>query len=347
LALLACFAEPAHADPIRIATYNTELGRKGPGLLLRDIRRGDDQVKAVLQVLVQADADILALQSIDWDHRGQTLGALVEALSAQGLSYPYSLSLRPNAGMRIAGTDPPQDHSFGRFAGSEGMALLSKFPIDRAQVRDYAKLAWRALPWTHPPAGTHLYQRLSTMGHWVVPILTPDGPLSLMVFHATPPVFDGPEDANGLRNGDEILFWQHLLDGDYGPPPERFVIIGDFNNDPDGGEGLKAPLNALLTDPRLRPAQATGAQGTATVDWSGIGLPPMRVSYILPDNGITVPASGILWPPPDDPTFAIIDSASRHRLVWADIELPRNTQENVTQPVKQQLRFLDPLRASR
>ena len=65
MALLACLAGLVHADPTRIATYNTELGRKGPGLLLRDIRRGDDQVKAVLQVLVQADADILALQSVD------------------------------------------------------------------------------------------------------------------------------------------------------------------------------------------------------------------------------------------------------------------------------------------
>lgn len=83
LALLTSLAELVHADPIRIATYNTELGRKGPGLLLRDIRRGDDQVNAVLQVLVQADADILALQSIDWDYRGQTLGALVDALAAK------------------------------------------------------------------------------------------------------------------------------------------------------------------------------------------------------------------------------------------------------------------------
>ncbi len=345
--MLVCLAGLAHADPIRIATYNTELGRKGPGLLLRDIRRGDDQVSAVLQVLIQANADVIALQSIDWDYRGETLAAFVDALSAQGLTYPHTFTLRPNAGLQIAGTDPPQDHSFGRFAGSEGMALLSKFPIDRAQVSDYANLAWRALPWTHPPAGAHPDQRLSTMGHWVVPIQTPDGPLSIMVFHATPPVFDGPDNANGLRNGDEILFWQHLLDGAHGPPPERFVIIGDFNNDPTQGEGLKAPLNALLDDPRLTTAHVTGIRGTATVDWSDIGLPPMRVSYILPDNGISITASGILWPPPDDPTHATIHSASRHRLVWADIEMPRDTQENVTQPAKQQLRFLDPLRANR
>ena len=54
---------PARSDTIRIATYNTELSRKGPGLMLRDIEKGDDaQVTAVIRVIVAADADIIALQ---------------------------------------------------------------------------------------------------------------------------------------------------------------------------------------------------------------------------------------------------------------------------------------------
>ena len=35
--MIAAFA--AQADPLRIATFNTELQREGPGLLLRDILR--------------------------------------------------------------------------------------------------------------------------------------------------------------------------------------------------------------------------------------------------------------------------------------------------------------------
>ena len=50
-------------------------------------------------------------------------------------------------------------------------------------------------------------QRLSSTGHWAVPIkLGGKAALTLLVFAATPPVFDGPEDRNGRRNHDEIRF---------------------------------------------------------------------------------------------------------------------------------------------
>jgi len=49
-ALIAVQSLPAWAEPIRVATYNAELSRKGPGLLLRDILRGkDDQLAAVVR----------------------------------------------------------------------------------------------------------------------------------------------------------------------------------------------------------------------------------------------------------------------------------------------------------
>jgi len=40
------------AEVLRIATWNSDLSREGPGLLARDIARGDDpQVLAALQVI--------------------------------------------------------------------------------------------------------------------------------------------------------------------------------------------------------------------------------------------------------------------------------------------------------
>ncbi|MEC9313216.1 MAG: endonuclease/exonuclease/phosphatase family protein, partial [Pseudomonadota bacterium] len=52
--LLSLFL-PAQADTVRIATFNTELSRKGPGLLLRDIERGEDpQIAAVIDVILAA-----------------------------------------------------------------------------------------------------------------------------------------------------------------------------------------------------------------------------------------------------------------------------------------------------
>ncbi len=57
-------------------------------------------------------------------------------------------------------------------------------------------------------------QRLSSVGHWDVPVLLGAGKrLHLLAFAAGPPVFDGPEDRNGKRNHDEVAFWSLYLDG--------------------------------------------------------------------------------------------------------------------------------------
>lgn len=312
--------------------------------MLRAILSGDDpQVDSVATVIAHARPDILLLQGIDYDLNGHALAALTNVLADRGMDYPHHFTRLPNAGQPIAGTDPPQFHSFGRFEGGGGMAILSRYPIVAEEARDFSDMRWRGQAWTVPPDIAHPDQRLSTMGHWNVPVRLPNGALHLLAFHATPPVFDSPQDENGLRNGDEIAFWQHYLDGDYGPAPERFVILGDFNNDPKIGEGLKPPLHTLLNDKRVQVA----APAVPTVDWSSIGLPPMRVSYILPDSGARVTGSSTLWPPPDDPLLQTVNSASRHRLVWADIVLPPPTQENLSKPAKQRVRFLDPHRANR
>lgn len=66
IALCAC--SQANAQDIRVATYHTELSRKGPGLLLHDILSGTDpQITAVLDVLIVIRPDILAIQGFDHD----------------------------------------------------------------------------------------------------------------------------------------------------------------------------------------------------------------------------------------------------------------------------------------
>jgi len=46
----------------------------------------------------------------------------------------------------------------------------------------------------------------------------------------------------------------------------------------------------------------------------------MRTDYVLPSADCVVLASGVIWPAPDDPLAATATAASRHRLVWADID---------------------------
>ncbi|MBY5933770.1 endonuclease/exonuclease/phosphatase family protein [Tateyamaria omphalii] len=325
----------AQADTIRIATYNTELQRDGPGLFLRDLARGgDDQIDAVLAVIAHAGADLLALQSIDYDLTGEAL-----RLFAEAAGYPHQFALRPNTGLptgldmdgdgRLGG--PRDAQGYGRFSGQGGMAILSRFPIIEDQVQDLSDLLWTALPGAllpevegapFPSPDAQAAQRLSTTGHWIVPVDTPDGPFHLMTFHASPPVFDGPEDRNGKRNHDEIRLWQHVLDETVGTaPPGPFVLAGDANLDPEDGSGLKSAIRNLLADPRLADLSPRGHAGTDTVDWTDPVPGDLRVSYVLPSTHWRVVDSGVLWPSPDDPLAKTVETASRHRLVWADLAL--------------------------
>lgn len=345
--LLAGLALPAGAEVLRIATFNTELVRKGPGLLLRDILRGEDaQVAAVVAVIRAVRPDILLLQGFDWDLDQVALTAFRDRLATNnGPLFPYLFAQRPNSGLATGldmdGNDrlnePRDAQGYGRFTGQGGMALLSRLPIDRAAARDFSGFLWRALPGAllaqkdgapFPSAEAQAIQRLASVGHWDVPVILPDGTrLHLLAFHATPPVFDGPEDLNGRRNHDEIMFWPLLLDGalPFAPPDGPFILLGDTNQDPMGGEGLKDAIRALLANPRLTdpaptsPGAAAVGDATDTVDWDEPTPGNLRVDYVLPGRGLRVVGSGVWWPAPGTQGAKIAATASRHRLVWVDI----------------------------
>ena len=319
------WAWPAWADTLRIATFNTELSRKGPGLLLRDILKGSDpQITAVLDLLVEANADVVGLQGFDYDLENRALNAFGDALKNKGLYYPYLFAAPPNAGRQTGvdlngdgRTDGPDDaQGYGRFYGAGSMAILSRFAIDTNHVQDFAPMLWRDLPGAElpqvdgkpfPNANAHAVQRLSSHGHWVVPILHPDlGPISILTFHATPPVFDGSEDRNGKRNADEIRFWPLFMAGKIGQAPStRFVLLGDANLDPNKGAGRRDTIRALLDHPALQDPLAE----QPTVHWPQTG--PMRVSYILPSTD---------WRIIDAQVVPQIAAASRHSLLWVDLK---------------------------
>lgn len=332
--MLAETAAPdAQAEHLRIATFNTELQREGPGLFLQDLARGtDDQIAAVLAVIGAADADVIALQGIDYDLTGEALRRL-----AQAAHYPHHFALRPNTGLPT-GLDmdgdgrrggPRDAQGYGRFSGQGGMAILSRLPIDTANVQDLSALLWTDAPdallpqrdgLPFPDAAAQAAQRLSTTGHWIVPIIGPNGPFHLLTFHASPPVFDGSEDRNGKRNHDEIMLWTHVLTGMLGsPPPGPFVIAGDANLDPVDGDGIKTAIRTLLDLPNLQDVMPTGHSGTDTVDWDDPVPGDLRVDYVLPSTHWQVTDSAVIWPAPNDPMAGTVATASRHRLVWVEM----------------------------
>lgn len=311
---------------------------------MQDIRVGNDpQITAAVTVITALDADILVLTGFDHDARGQALAAFADLLQQSGQPYPHRYAPATNAGLptgldadadgRLAEANDAQ--GWGRFPGSGGLAVLSRLPLGDAT--SHGTFLWRDLPDTLIPPDTDpalaTVQRLSSHAHITLPVQIGTQTLTLLLWHATPPAFDGPEDRNGRRNHDEAAFWLHLLNGTlpFPAPTPPFLLAGQANLDPQDGDGRPQALLSLLTHPALQDPAPRGthnrtepahrgdpALDTALYDRLG-GL---RLSYILPSADLTVTASGVLWPPPADPLAATLATASHHRPVWVDLHLP-------------------------
>ena len=296
---------------------------------------------------------------MDFDHGLVALTTLAEALGKDGTNYPHIYASAPNAGMQIGADldrdgrlgEPEDAQGYGEFSGQGGMALLSKLRIDYAAALDFAPVLWRDQPDATLPviddapyfdAATQAALRLSSVGHWDVPVILPDGTrLHLLAFHASTPAFDGPEARNDLRNKDELRFWSRYLDQ---LPDARFVLLGDANLDPSDGDGLRDTIRGLLSDPRLQDPRPQSAGGTEaallqggvnksqrgdpaldTADWPDEGRWPgnLRVDYVLPAAGLNVLDAGVFWPASHDPLSELLGEgaarASRHAPVWVDL----------------------------
>ena len=216
----------------------------------------------------------------------------------------------------------------------------------------------------HFPTGEPWYSqeklailRLSSKNHVDVPIQFPTTLLHILIAHPTPPAFDGQEFRNRLRNFDEIrLLTDYLtpetayyLYDDQGrlgglETTDHFVIMGDMNADPYVGNSLKGAIEQLLHHPRVNsqvneiiPASQGSIENTLlhpeisssypmplvhhTASWG------LRVDYILPSRELTIHDSAVFWPESTHALHYLVehDVSSDHRLVWADIYLPRKT----------------------
>ncbi|SLN30738.1 endonuclease/exonuclease/phosphatase family protein [Pseudooctadecabacter jejudonensis] len=319
--------------------------------MLRDIGKGDDpQIDAITAVINQVAPDILVLTDFDFDGSGAALSAFAAQLDQP---YAHQFSAVPNAGHQT-GLDLDGDGftgdardavGYGRFLGDGGLAILSHYPIQQDAVQDYSATLWRDIPDAALPMvnGTlfptpDVFETLpaSSTAHWSVPIDVGKGRITLLAFDATPPVFDGPEDFNGLRNAAELRLWTAVLNGHFGPTPANPIVIGNANADPFDGEGSQQVIHDLLhhrslQDPRpvsrgaAQAADAThlGPAAQDTADWRGDVPGNLRVSYVLPSRDLAVVDAGVFWPAPDAPMAAMVIAAGSHRLVWVDIALPQ------------------------
>ncbi len=361
-------------DTVRFASYNVSMFRSEEGDLVRELADPlNAQVQRVAAVIQQVRPDVLTIMEMDYDEAGEALKLFREnflEVSQNGgdtLHYPYSYVVESNTGV-LSGVDidengqiavPGDAFGFGNFEGQYASALLSKYPIDLENIRTFRMFLWKDIPGAKLPEksdGSSYYStealdvfRISSKNHADIPIVLPnDEVIHALISHPTPPVFDGSEDRNGLRNHDEIRLWadyisnENYLVDDNGTrgglaPDAHFVIMGDLNADPLDGDSADEAILQLLNHNSINPDVTFGDKipaseggkennknsadrGEPDNDTSFFGL---RIDYVLPSNTFDVIDSGVFWPHSSDPQNILVanGAASDHLCVWTDVKL--------------------------
>ena len=341
LLLSACVSTPVTdttpPSTVRVATYNTSLYSDEAGGLIAELQGDSAHARKIAAVLQKVRPDLVLLNEFDYDdaHRAADLFQqrylqVAQPGGGEALTYPYRYLAPVNTGVpsgldldnngTVGGNSRAHGNDawgYGLHPGQYGMLVLSRFPIDAAQVRTFQLLRWSQMPGAarplDPATGKSWYSdaiwaqlRLSSKSHWDVPVQIGGGTLHFLVSHPTPPVFDGPEDRNGARNHDEIRLWQDYLSGadkaawicdDAGKcgglaDGQRFVIAGDLNNDPIDGDGRHDAILELLEHPRVlrqpTPRSAGGEETALAYAANGIahrGAPSHVTGDFGPRNG--------------------------------------------------------------
>ncbi|MEA5568200.1 phytase [Anabaena sp. UHCC 0399] len=279
---------------IRFSQFNASLNRNAEGQLVTDLSTPDNaQAKAVAEIIQRNNPDVLLINEFDYV-AGNPLEPVqlfqqnylsVSQNGATSVEYPYVYIAPSNTGV-ASGFDLDNDGSvgggndafgFGIFPGQFGMLLLSKYPIDTANIRTFQNFLWKDMPDSllptikTPDADTPWYSpeeqailRLSSKSHWDIPIQVNGETIHVLASHPTPPVFDGAEDRNGKRNHDEIRFWADYITTDKGgyiyddagntgglAAGSSFVIMGDQNADPFDGDSFDNAILQLLQNPNI------------------------------------------------------------------------------------------------
>jgi hypothetical protein len=285
----------------RFATFNASLNRNNAGDLRADLlastdlsRPGVVQAHNVAEIIQRIAPDVVLINEFDFDRMALDLFAdrflAVPHGDAAGIQYPHRFIAPSNTGIpsgldldNSGGVGGPNDaFGFGFFPGQFGMAVYSRYPINRGGIRTFQLFRWNDMPGallpddprTSTPADWYSPEelnviRLSSKSHWDLPIQIGHKTVHFLTSHPTPPVFDDPPtfpagvDFNGRRNADEIRFWAdyitpghtsgYIYDDAGGrgglKPGSLFVIAGDQNSDPLDGDSIPGAIQQLLNHP--------------------------------------------------------------------------------------------------
>ena len=346
---------------LRVAQYNIYF--LGTDLLQTDA----DQALAAAAVINRHDIDVQAINEFEYDlpNGSEPPGSMDGGQNAQlfasklvagntGAPYVHTLQIMTNQGhdwegFDVASHDPYfERRGLGSSPGPINYAVVSRYPILKEQVRVITEFAWTDLPDSlipqiasdtgiQVPAGYPLFSKAVA----IVPIQVDAEVVFLVMMHTIPPI---SHVLNPYRNHDELVAVRMLIEGTLPgvaalPEGARFVLLGDFNSDPDDGDSLEGSIQPLLSHPLLQPLQPEGA-GTVgshpernTFEGACPASPPapvpglasqFQLDYLLPSTTFAPAlAGGVFFP--DHQTEAadweLACSGSDHMLVWAELPL--------------------------
>ncbi len=204
---------------IRVATYNVSLHRKKLGELAENLQQDDAQAVQLARVIQTVRPDIFLVNEIDYVPEAKTAilfrDKFLHQYSSFGdskkptLEWPFFFAGPVNTGVDSGLDlnqngkvhDPDDSWGFGYYDGQYGMAVYSRFPIDKDRVRTFQNFRWASMPDAKKPIrkdGKPFWDdeiweklRLSSKSHWDIPIEVDGKKLHLLASHPTPPVFDG------------------------------------------------------------------------------------------------------------------------------------------------------------
>lgn len=320
------------------------------------------QVQAVTEIVARFDPDILCIEEIEYDAESvpvadqvpgrfdggaQNAERLAAALNdaTPGAPYQHTLITLGNGGFAWTGPDHGVEEFGSRGAGEFAVlnyGIVSRYPILEDQVQVVTDVPWLDLPdnvtaqmqseiGATVPEGYPLFSKALV----IAPIDVDGQVLVLVLLHPVPPII---YPTWPYRNRDELGGARALLDGllpGVAPLPDgaRFVLVGDFNADPDDGDSLPGAIQQLLDHPRLVPYQPEGAgtlghhpeRNTNVSDCpSTTPIDPtasfqLQLDYLMPSTTIGEPLDGGVFFPAEAADFDLACRASDHMMLWADL----------------------------
>lgn len=300
-------------------------------LTVEKLRKPDHpQVLSASAIIKKVRPDILSINEIE--ARAEAPQLFLDNFLERGdapLRYSSHYVGPTNSGLPSGLPQPFDLKGFGLFEEQYGIALFSRFSIVREDVTSFEGFPWSDLPVSLSCLGDrtveiHKSFPLFSTNLLNLPLRLGGRIAHVILLHASVPT---KSPFNKERNGDQLTFLNEYISGRALPSVKPFpvgkpfILMGDFNADPEKGEGIREAIRRLLANQILNgrvPSRPTFLEGGGVEEPSlnaeGFSL---KLDYVLPSRDFFIIKHEVFWPEEAD-WWNRARLASDHFLVYVD-----------------------------